>query len=129
MIDGAPVVLIATVSRYDGRSLELTLKRMGWDLVRVASASEAREQIAGPARPAVLVIDAGLLQMEQDAQWRTLRTGHPALGTVVRSLVPRSGKRGPLARWDGRALAVHPDDFDGLCRAIRSLAAPDLPSD
>lgn len=118
MIRGLPFVMIASVSLHESRLLERALGSSGWELLLVDDAEEAVRQIdGGDAEGAVLVIDAGLLEM-RDPQWRRFREQHSELGTVVRCLVPRSER----TRWGSvRTREVHPDDIDGTCRAVRSL--------
>jgi hypothetical protein len=121
MIDGNPLVLIASVSLHEGRLVQRALGTNGWTLLRVEDAAEAARRLDGGARRAVLVIDAGLLEAGHDAQWRSLRSQRPELGTVVRCLGPRPGTP---RRAAGGTLEVHPDDADGICEAIQSLCEP-----
>lgn len=118
MVDGTPLVLIASVSPDEGRLLERGLKKTGWDLLRVEDAEDASRQLDGSDGRPALVIDAGLLQMAHDSQWRDLRSRHPTLATVVRCLVPRRPK--PGGGLCG-AVEVSPDDLQGICEAIRTL--------
>ena len=67
---------------------------------------------------AVLVIDAGVLEMPHDGQRRCLRESRPALGTIVRCLLPQNALR---ERRDDRTHEVDPDDIDGLCTAVRGF--------
>lgn len=109
-------VLIAAVSAQDGQQLEVALERAGWDVVRVSAANEAACEFERPDRSAVLLIDAGLLQMAHDAQWRALRGRYPELGTVVRCL----GRTIDLAQAaDDGIRTVQPDDLPGISEAIR----------
>lgn len=124
VIEETPVVLIASVSRDDGWRLERALKSEGWTLLRVDDAEEAAQQLdRGDGRGGVLLIDAGLLEMTHDAQWRLLRARRPDLGTVVRCLISGSG---PLACRDGRTFQVDPDDVEAMCHAVRHLCRPAL---
>ncbi|HXK24619.1 MAG TPA: hypothetical protein VMS55_18260 [Myxococcota bacterium] len=119
MRDGAPVLLIASVSAYEAEQLERALEPAGWGMARVGRADEAR-QLLDRLREgvAVLVIDAGVLEMPHDGQWRRLRESRPALGTIVRCLLPQNGLR---ERRDDRTYEVDPDDIDGLCTAVRGF--------
>jgi hypothetical protein len=123
VIEGTPVVLIASVSLHEGRLVERALKNTGWILLRVEDADEAAREVDGGARGVVLLIDAGLLEAPHDGQWRDLWSRHPELGTVVRCLSPRSE---PPPRTDGRTLQIHPDDARGMREAIRTLSQPGL---
>ena len=118
MTDAKPIVLVASVSREEGRRIERELARAGWTVLPVDDADQAARHLNGAGPNGALVIDAGLLQMAHDAQWRVFRAGHPELGTVVRSFVageqPRRGE-------DDRTLHVRPDDFGAMCRAVRRL--------
>jgi hypothetical protein len=114
-----PVVLIASVSRGERRLVEACLKRTGFDLLAVDAAVDAAAELAARgAAPAALVIDAGLLEARHDCQWRLLRTQHPALGAVIRCLMPRTA--GSLRGGDG-TFWVSPDDEAGLRRAVQDL--------
>jgi len=124
MLDWMPVVLIASVSPHDGRLLEGALKKTGWTLLRVGDAGDAARELDGGERRAVLVIDAGLLEMAHDTQWRDLRSRHPELGTVVRCLFSRPQ---PIHSAGARTFEVHPDDVQGMCAAVRSLCEPGVP--
>jgi hypothetical protein len=116
-----PVVLIASVSRGERRLVEACLKRTGFDLLAVDAAADASAELtARGAAPAALVIDAGLLEARHDGQWRQLRTRHPALGAVIRCLMPRAD--GSL-RSDDRTFRVPPDDDAGLRQAVEALVA------
>lgn len=123
MADSSPVVLIASVSPHERQQLEPALLRKGWSFRHVADASEAARQLDGGARRAVLVIDAGLLDMPHDAQWRVLRSRYPELGVVVRCLGSRTG---PPRRRNATTLEVHPDDLEAMSEAVRRLSGPSL---
>ncbi|HXK22769.1 MAG TPA: hypothetical protein VMS55_08860 [Myxococcota bacterium] len=114
-----PLVLIACVSAYEHRAVESSLKKTGFTTVAVDDAKEAAKEFSANGASGVLVIDSGLLEAAHDSQWRQLRTLHPALGAVVRCLIPRA--RGGR-RTDGNTLLVHPDDDQGLREAICVLA-------
>jgi hypothetical protein len=114
-----PVVLIASVSRVDRGLVETCLKQTGFDLLAVDAADDAAGELAARgAPPATLVIDAGLLEARHDGQWRLLRTQHPALGAVIRCLLPRADRS---LRADERTFRVHPDDDAGLRQAVQAL--------
>jgi hypothetical protein len=83
----------------------------------VDDAAQTARYLDGGGRPTVLVIDAGLLEMTHDPQWRLLRTQHPRLAMVVRCLIPQD--RGFREQGESTFL-VHPDDDQGMCRAIRA---------
>jgi hypothetical protein len=119
-LDATPVVLIASVSRHESRSVEGALSESGWTLLRVDAAGDAIREIDGGRRNTVLVIDAGLLETAHDPQWRVLRARHPELRTIVRCLTPRTRS---LESADERTLRVHPDDLLAMREAIRSLCA------
>lgn len=122
MQKGTPLVLIASVSPSDGQALEVAFKELGWDRVLVHDAADAADQIDDRGRPAVLVIDSGLLEMAHDPQWRMLRVNNPELGTVVRCLVSCRGRDAAPVRSDEATFHAHPDDLEGLCHAVRTLA-------
>jgi len=124
--NGTPVVLIASVSPHEERFLEVALENTGWDLLPVGDAEEATRRLDGAERGAVLVIDAGLLQMGPDPQWRVLLALRPELGTVVRCLIPQSRR---LQRKNGTTFEVHPDDVEGLRDAVHFLAGSGFPPD
>lgn len=113
-----PLVLIAAVSSHERRAVESLLERTGLATRGVDDAVSALVEIAGNDRT-VLVIDAGLLEAAHDGQWRALRARHPALAAVVRALVPRGGG----LHHDGRTRVIHPDDEDGIRRAVCDLSA------
>jgi hypothetical protein len=113
------VILIASVSACERHRLELSLKKTGWTLCGVEDAEEAARACAAHDGASVLVIDAGLLEMAHDPQWRALRTRNPQLGAVVRCLIPRGGAR----QANGSTFLVHPDDHNGICRAVAALGA------
>jgi DNA-binding NtrC family response regulator len=115
----SPTVLIASVSARDSTSLSALLGRTGFATQTVREAREVADGLEANSVPHVLVIDSGMLDSPHDAQWRDLRARHPALGVVVRCLVPRAKRS---LRHDGRTVRVHPDDEDGVKRAIRTLA-------
>ena len=120
MLDATPVLLIASVSAWEAQRLELSLRSTGCEQLRVEKAEEAARLLdRRRERGAVLIIDAGLLEMPHDPQWRSLREGHPELGTIVRCLRPRPR--------DARTLEVHPDDVDGIREAVRRPARPSWP--
>jgi hypothetical protein len=114
-----PAILIASVSAYEQHRLGLTLEKTGWNVRVVEDAKEAAKACADHNGASILVIDSGLLEMAHDPQWRILRSGHPQLGAVVRCLVPRGG----LRRANGSTFLVHPDDHDGLRRAVDAFGA------
>lgn len=119
MVDGTSVVMIACVSSDDGRLLERALKETGSSPLRVCGAEEVTRRIDEDfGHGAVLLIDAGLLQMPHDPQWRDLCALRPDLGTVVRRLRPRAE---PPAAPDLRTFEVYPDDLDGIRWAVRRL--------
>lgn len=119
MLDGAPVLLIASVSVYEAEGLERALEPAAWGMIRVKRADEARRLLDRfGKRVPVLVIDAGVLDMPHDGQWRGLRESRPGLGTIVRCLRPQNGLRD---RRDDRTYEVDPDDIDGLCTAVRGF--------
>ena len=113
--NGAPQVLIASVSRHEGRALEASLERHGCSVLMVDDADHAARELDHGGHLGVLVIDAGLLEMTHDAQWRVLATRHPQLGLVVRCLAPRreQPRRGIITRFE-----VHPDDVETICWAV-----------
>ena len=99
MIDGEPVLLIASVSAYEAENLEHSLQPRGWSMRRVDHADHAAQQLRRCGRRvAVLVIDAGLLEMPHDGQWRRLRELHPRLATIVRCLLPEEPTPGATRR-------------------------------
>lgn len=114
-----PVILIASASAHERDHLERSLKKTGWDFRGVGNAAEADRACAVHCGASVLVIDSGLLEMAHDPQWRILRDRNPQLGAVVRCLVPRGGSR----RANGSTFLVHPDDHDGIRRAVAALGA------
>lgn len=120
MVDGVRRVLIASVSPQEDGLLETSLARTGWSVLRVDDAEQAARELNGGEHPSVLVIDAGLLQMSHDGQWRTLLAGCSQLGVVVRCLAPRAEQ--PRA-GNGSTFQVHPDDVDAICRTVRRLGA------
>lgn len=111
------VILIASVSSADAWDLGLALKPTGATVLRVEGADEAARCLDGRERAGlvVLVIDAGLLEMAHDPQWRIFRKRHPALRTIVRRLLsrPRSHPKAELPTVD-----IHPDDMEGLREAV-----------
>lgn len=115
-----PLVLIASVSTHERNGLEHALERTGFRTLVVDGAEAVSAALASSPAPTVLVIDSGLLEAPHDAQWRSLRTRHPELGTVVRCLRPRHN--GSECAHD-RTLLVHPDDEMATQRAVRTLAA------
>jgi hypothetical protein len=122
-MDLLPLVLIASASLHERRLVESTLERSGFTPVGVDDAEEAGRELAANGASGVLVIDSGLLEAAHDSQWRQLRTRHPGLGAVVRCLIPRVDGR------DRSTLLVHPDDDEGLRRAVRMLAAASRSAD
>lgn len=121
-MDGrTPVVLIASVSRYERHRLELALKPTGWTLCGVDSVQEAERACSVHGAP-LLLIDSGLLEMPHDGRWRELRRRRPGLGAVVRCLVPLR----EIRRVDRNTFLVHPDDDEGICRALGALHASPL---
>jgi hypothetical protein len=114
-----PLVLAASVSATDRRSLEKLLIDARFEAQGIDGARDADGAISRHGGPWVLVIDAGLLGMTHDGQWRLLRERHPTLGVVVRCLVDRN--LGPQ-RMDGHTFLVHPDHDEGLVKAVRALA-------
>lgn len=126
MVNGNPLLLIASASAYEAQTLERSLENAGWNLLRVESVDQVALLLdRSGTHIAVLVIDAGLLEMPHGAQWRGLRTLHPELGTIVRCLRPRRVLR---EQRDSRALEVHPDDVEGICDAVRRLCPPIRPT-
>jgi DNA-binding response OmpR family regulator len=117
-----PLVLTASVSPHDGRWVESTLERAGFQVRLVDDAEAAHGAISGRDGGYVLVIDSGLLEMPHDAQWRLLRARHPRLGAVVRCLI---GADPGIRRAEGRTFHVHPDCGEGLLQAVRALARRD----
>ncbi|MDH3685608.1 MAG: hypothetical protein OEP95_05250 [Myxococcales bacterium] len=120
MRDQPPLVLTASVSHGERRSLESTFKDAGLEAHGVDRANDADGEIAGHDGPSVLVIDSGLLEMPHDAQWRDLRKRHADLGAVVRCLV--RGNPG-AERTNERTFHVHPDHLEELISAIRTLGS------
>jgi CheY-like chemotaxis protein len=120
MNHGTPLVLVASVSPYERRSVQSSLKRTGFTTVAVDNAEDAVRELAANGVSCVLVIDSGLLEAAHDAQWRHLRARHSTLGAVVRCLVPRANGS---QRTDGYTLLVRPDDRKALRQAVRALAA------
>jgi DNA-binding response OmpR family regulator len=116
----ALLVLVASVSPYERRSVESSLKRTGCTTLAVHDAEDAARELAANGPSCVLVIDSGLLEAAHDAQWRRLRAHHATLRAVVRCLTPRANGS---QRTDGYTLLVHPDDPKALRRALRMLAA------
>jgi len=111
------MIVVATVSSYEARLLESTLKLTGLDVTFVHAAREAEALLIDPRLFCVLLVDSGLLEAPSDVQWRELRARHPGVGMVVRSLVRQPGNR----PGDACATEVHPDDHRGLLRALRAL--------
>lgn len=110
-------ILIASVSALDRRRLERALGETDASLHPVDDAEQARRLSAGRERECVLVIDAGLLDMPRDGQWRALRDRQGGLGFVVRCLVAP----GAMRRVAENTFHVHPDDHAGLREAVRLL--------
>jgi len=113
----SPMIVVATVSTYEVRLLEPTLKLTGLDVTFVHTACEAEALLTDPGLFCVLVVDSGLLEAPSDPEWRELRERHPGVGMLVRSLVREPANR-PGDAW---ACEVHPDDRRGLLRAIRTF--------
>ena len=113
----APVILIASASAYERHRLGLALEKTGWKLCEVKDVNEATRTVAANGGSPILVIDSGLLEAPGNPQWRRLRSLHPQLSAVVRSLIPCGG----ILRTDPRTCLVRPDDVDGLCEAIDVL--------
>ncbi len=114
-----PIVLIASVSLHERRKVEAALKQTGFTCLGMDDARGAERELDAMDDPAVLVIDAGLLEAAHDAQWRELRLRRPELGAVVRRLVPDQKS---VERWDSRTLVVPPGDAEGLRTAVDLLA-------
>lgn len=113
-----PLVLTAIVCEDDRRRLERVLRGSGLEVRGMQDAGEAAEAVADHDGPSILVIDAGLLHMSHDAQWRDLRSRHPDLGAVVRQLVREPTRPG----WSGsRTALVHPDHDESLVEAVRTI--------
>jgi hypothetical protein len=115
-----PLVLAATVSRSEALELEQVLKEAGLEVRGFVDAECAATELVAHRGACVLVLDAGLLQMSQDAQWRTLRERHPHLGTVIRCLIREPGVR----RLDDNTVLVHPDSAETLIEAVLSFTSP-----
>lgn len=118
MTAAKPLVLVANASRYEWDRLVPTLNAGRWKLQRVEKADEADRACRDERDAPVLVIDAGLLGMARDPQWRELRDRRPDLGVIVRCLLPEAKHR----RVDERTFFVDPDDGEEICRAIRVLS-------
>jgi hypothetical protein len=119
MFDEPTLVMIATVAPRDVVGLAVALNGAEFAIREVKGAHHADGEIDGFHGASVLVIDAGLLQMLHDPQWRDLRRRRPHLGVVVRSLIPRD----PGFEYsEAGSLLVYPDNHEALLFAVRSLA-------
>jgi DNA-binding response OmpR family regulator len=115
-----PLILIASASAKERRTVGAILGQAGLTALAVEDAKDAAKRVAANDASGVLVIDAGLLDALHDSQWRVLREHHPGLGVVVRVLIPRDGGS---QRVDDRTYHVHPADHEGMQQAVRALAA------
>jgi hypothetical protein len=115
-----PLVLVASVSRSDRHALEKLFGDARFEVRSIEAAGDADGAVSGHGGPCALVIDAGLLGMTHDGQWRSLRQRHPDLGVVIRCLI---GSDRGLQRMDPRTFLVHPDYDEGLVEAARALGA------
>jgi len=114
------LVLLASHSALERDLVRQMVGAAVGDIVELEDAQQAvKELVRGPDRPAVLVIDSGLLVAHHDSQWRDLCADHPGLRTVVRTLLPREAgvRRGRDGSW-----LVHPGDDEGTLQAVREAA-------
>ena len=111
------MVLIASASTYERDRLAMALDGMGWILRPVSNAKEVVRLCSTEIAHPILVIDAGLIDLPGDDQWRELRDLHPGLATVVRCLIDRDA----IERTNATTLRVHPSNIDRLCEAIGRL--------
>jgi hypothetical protein len=114
------LVLAASTSPYESRSLERTLGFAGFAVRAVRCANDAGDALSQCLGDCVLVIDSGLLEMDFDPQWRVLRASNPELGTVIRCWIARDPG---IRQIQPRTFVVHPDCRDGLLDAVRKLGA------
>lgn len=118
--EALPLVLATSVSLGERRALERAFRSAGFDVRTVACADDASNEISNHDGSCVLVIDSGLLEMSDDAQWRLLRAHNPGLGLVIRCWIQREPG---VERTEARTFLVHPDHAEGLFEAVRSLGA------
>jgi hypothetical protein len=114
------LVLAASASPYESRSLERVLGSAGFPVRGVMCANDAGDEVSHHRGSCVLVIDSGLLEMDFDPQWRLFRDSNPELGTVIRSWIEREPG---IRQTQPRTFVVHPDHRDGLLDAVRKLGA------
>jgi hypothetical protein len=120
MENETPLVLAASASLYECRSLEQMLGSVGFSVRAVMCAKDARGQVAHQRGHCVLVIDSGLLEMTHDPQWRRFRARYPELGMVIRCWI---GRDPGIQQTRARTFVVHPDHREGLLDAVRKLGA------
>jgi len=119
MTSGVPVILIASASSHERSSVERALEKTGRSVCCVRDTEEAERVCAENGGASILVIDSGLLEAPRDAQWRDLRTRHPALAAVVRCPISRA----EIQRTDHNTLRVPQSNGNGagICDALDLL--------
>ena len=119
------VILIASASSDEELGVERALARTGRRVRCVRDTAEAERVCAENGGASILVIDSVLLEAPRDAQWRDLRTRHPALAAVVRCPISRD----EIQRTDHNTLRVHQSNGagngsgngSGICDAVDLL--------
>jgi hypothetical protein len=117
MTTGVPVILIASASSDERLGVERALAKTGRSVCSVRDTAEAERVCAENGGASILVIDFGLLKAPRDAQWRDLRTRHPALAAVVRCPISRD----EIQRTDHNTLRVPQSNGAGICDALDLL--------
>jgi hypothetical protein len=117
MTSGVPVILIASASSHERFSVERALEKTGRSVCFVRDTAEAERVCAENGGASILVIDSALLEAPGDAQWRDLRTRHPALAAVVRCPISRD----EIQRTDHNTLRVDQSNGAGICDALDLL--------
>jgi len=110
-------VLLANVSSYERGLLVSHLRRRGFalDLLPVSDPREIDQKLRTRPDAGILIVDAGLLEGDADAQWSQLRDRHSTLCWIIRALIAE--QESPIQTAE-RHYLIHPNDHDGLWQIL-----------